>query len=169
MTPGTYGCTITVMNYILLLNILIFATIITQFVVAFLFFRAIVSNFKEFISSPEAGEPSPLSLSLDSFSARLAKCLSVEVKTTLMGMLSGQARAETALNRETTEAVMSIKNPLVGGLLAALPKRYKNKIFKNPELAEAVIDKLGSTMGGMTASVPVTTDSGDGHSPKFKL
>jgi len=155
------------MNSILIINILIFALLSGITIAGFLFIKALLRNFREFITPPGDDKPSPLSLTFDALASILARHMGVEVKTTIAGMLSGQSRGDAAENLAAGEIDLSLDNPAAAGLIAMLPKKYQKLAYKNPMITKLLVNKLGSMGGGSKEVVP--TASGNGNKPKFNL
>lgn len=154
------------MNWILLTNLLILAVLSGGFIAASLFIHSISKGFQDFTSYPDGDEPSPLFVVLARLSAVLAQQIATQVKTTLMGMLSGQARGEQALNNAEAQLDLALDNPAAAGIIEMLPKNIKKMAYKNPAIAKLVMNKIA----GMTQPVGGgTTASGNGSKAKFNL
>lgn len=155
------------MNWMLATNILILVMISGGFVAVFLFIHDLKRNFTEFISAPSADKDSPLSQAINGLSVRFAKAMAVEVKTTMMGMLSGQARGDQALKNAEAQIDIAMDNPILAELIDTLPKNIKKMAYKNPMVTRLIMSKLG-TMGGGSPAPPVSIGSGNGKA-KFNL
>jgi hypothetical protein len=154
------------MNWLIAINILLLIIVSNAFIAGCLFIKAIMRNFRDYISSPGDEQPSPLSLTWERLSAVLAQQIAVQVKTTIMGFMSGASRGEAAEQADLAEINMAIENPAVAGLLEMLPKSLKKKVRQNPLIAKMIIDKV---TGGITKTPSnghnISNDSG----PRFNL
>jgi hypothetical protein len=67
----------------------------------------------------------------------------LKLKTTLMGVASGQSRAEKAVELEVAGAALQDKSPLLAAGLAAFPKLSKT-LLGNPAIIQFIMSKIGS-------------------------
>lgn len=141
------------LGLILAFNIGVVATLMSLF---FKYRKLIL----DFILPPEEGKPSALSLAIDVACSFLARALIAQYKGFLMGLQSGQARAEKAVKGDMAEGLIE-QNPL-GALLMSFPA-LKKTLRRNPALLDVALNSLGSRSG---VSMP---GNGGGESPKFNL
>jgi len=107
----------------------------------------ITEVIRDFISPAGENEPSPLAKTVDLAAQMLATRLTVQLKSTFMGIESGEARKAAAAAAEDNPAA---------GLLSIFGGKYpgsSKRLAKNPlvaKLLENVADKLlaGSSPGG---------------------
>lgn len=126
-------------------------------------------EFESFITPPEEGKPSPLAQFVDAASVIAARAIAAQVKTTIMGFVSGAARASAAVEGDIVEA--KAQQFGLGAILESMPA-LKKTLRRNPGLADLAISKLGPMLGmgsSPAQSQGGPTAQGNGHSPKFKL
>jgi hypothetical protein len=128
------------MNLLELATFILVTVLILAQAAIFLKFRGLYQEFRDFIT-PRGEEKSPLGSVIDKVIDDASEKISVKAKTTLMGMLSGQSRAEDAVQGE----LITSGNPILGAL-AQFPK-LRRFITKNPELAQMALSKLSGNHG----------------------
>lgn len=151
----------------MLTNILLAAlllVLVASIVGLALLYRAIKRQILAFIVPAKEGEASALAQALDAFSIMLARSLTAQIKTTLMGMNSGLARAEKAIQGDLALDVAG-QNPTIGGILAAFPSLGKT-LRRNPQLLDLALSFL-SKRGANSGSNGLSPANGE--QPKFKL
>jgi len=138
---------------------LIFLTCLFQaifFAVILWYSRLIWHNLRSFVVPIDAQTPTPLSIAVDGFIGRLVE----RFKVTIMGVASGQARAEQAALAEATEAAVSDHSPLMGVVMSLFPKSRK-LLLKNPALMATLL-KAGGKVAAAGGSPPADNgQSGD--------
>ena len=146
------------MNNILLAICL--AVLVAQLAILVVVFAKISVFSREIASflSP-AGEtvPSPAGLVWSA----MCKQLVLEFKTTMMGLMSVQARAEKRLEGEVVQQELSANSPLLGVALQAFPSLRK-MFLRNPSLVDYALShiaKIGTTAGPSGSNGD--TDAGD--------
>ena len=153
---------------VLLANVFIAAVLVVTVLQVRTVYRRISSQFTSFISSPAEGKPSPLAETTQAIGENLARSIAVQLKTTFMGMESGNARAEAALQGDIARDAIDQKSPMVGALLTMFPRASK-RLLKNPGLIDIALGMIGKV-----GQIPGTSP-GNNHSPetsgqvKFKL
>lgn len=145
------------MTNALLTMIVLFQALTLAACIAFTVYLLRVSRvIRTFITPADAGQPSALAL------VWLAACraLVTEIRTSLMGMKSGEVRAEKAIQKAMIEDTVSDSPALALGL-QAFPGL--GKVFqKNPSLLTFALSKLaGNRDGGLTPE-PVGAPASDG-------
>lgn len=136
----------------LLLNLVTIFALVLLFVKS----RRIVLDF---ILPEGEGKPSPLAQAVDVACSFLARALIAQSKGFLMGLQSGQQRAEKAVKGDIAEGIVS-QNPL-GALLMSFPA-LKKTLRRNPALLDMALGNLSNNQ----MNVP----GGNGeNSPKFNL
>jgi hypothetical protein len=138
---------------------------VVSFASIFVIYRKIKRLALDFIVPKTPGEPSSLANSIDAISVIVARAFVAQLKTTFMGMQSGDKRAEQAIQGDIALDVAG-SNPMLSGILAAFPHLSKT-LRRNPALldtAMGILSKMGK--GGSSAQVP---SNGNGHQVKFKL
>lgn len=125
--------------------------------------RVIYEDFQNFVRAPDEKTPSELAKLCIALSDLAAQSLMAQVKTTLMGLQSGVVRSENAAENELAESLIGKANPLAGLLMQLIPKAWKRKIVKHPELVDAVTSRFGNR-------TPVESGSNGHHEQvQFKL
>lgn len=128
----------------------------------FLFiYRALLLRFRAIFNSDNE-KPSQFAQSVDLISHIFAQSMTREIKTTLMGMKSGQVRAEQAVMKGIAEDAIE-QNPMASGLAEAFPGLGK-RLTKNPALLQLVLGALSRIQGGGNGTHETTSQS-----PKFKF
>lgn len=120
----------------------------------------ILASILDFIVPPSDAQPSKLAKAVDVACSMVARAITVQLKTTLMGMESGISRAMKGVEGDITED-MAGQTPL-GGILQAFPKLSKT-LRRNPQLLDLALGAL-SKIGGNSR-----VTSGNGEKPKFHL
>jgi hypothetical protein len=136
--------------------------LLTCFLIAILIYGyskvlAIRQVAREFFEPDKATGVSPFGKLVDSASASVGNAFAMQIKTSIMGKLSGSARQEKAVE----QAILSDTSPLLG-LVQSMPSLRK-LIEKNPALAGLALNYLQKRM-------PVTPGNGTPGEPvKFNL
>lgn len=97
----------------------------------------VMRAFMEFVSPPAEGEPSPLARFIDSAAQVLASQLTMNLKTSVLGKVSGLTRALDGAEADVTQDLLAARSPLLAGLLALSPKLGR-RLAKSPALAAAL-------------------------------
>lgn len=116
-----------------------------------------------FLTPQDDGKPSPLATVTDVACSMLARAVVMQAKATFMGIQSGAARAEKAIQADITEDVITQTNPMLGAALESFPALRKT-LRRNPGLVDVAMQYLASRQG-----VPGGNHSKEISSPKFKL
>lgn len=146
---------------ILLTNILFLMVILA----AFVWLRALYAHAEAVLRDFFVPEPETLSKAgvlWQSLSTTLGQQVAMQIKTTIMGMSSGAARAEKAVNESIVEDAANQANPLIGGLLSGFPS-LKKKLAGNPSLAGFVLNQLAN----MKAKAPEDNHASQGTTGGF--
>lgn len=108
------------------------------------------ATFREFVSAPAEGQPSPLAIFIDNVGQVLASQITVNLRTSLLGKASGVIRALDGAEADVTEDVLARANPWIAGLMALSPKLTR-RLAKSPALAMALsrIQFPGTNGGGL--------------------
>lgn len=159
LTAPAAGCRITVMNTILtgilVANIALFAVVL----VAFIKFRSVLLSFLSFVSPPASDEPSPVSIIVGHIIERAGDSLIAKIKASLMGMRSGDVRAEQAAMAELSKEALAEASPVGAALLTQFPKLGK-VLGKNPALLEYALSKILPKLAHTTAAAPGDSNGG---------
>lgn len=108
--------------------------------------RRVSALVTEWFTSPDDKTPSPLATMVDQAAYILAARLVTQIKTTLMGLSSVEARNE---KREQADAILQ-QSPGLAAVLSMIPGA--RKLMRNPQLL--------SVAGGLLGKL-----SGNGHKP----
>lgn len=103
-----------------------------------------------FITPEEEGKPSPLACVSEAFADILARSVVAQAKTTFMGIQSGQARAQKAIEADIAQD-MAAANPLVSGVLDQFPS-LKKTLRRNPALIDMAMATLSNKLQPSTPS-----------------
>jgi len=104
--------------------------------------RRLEATIREFVT-PKGEEASPLASVVDVGAGMVARAVTAQIKTSLMGQQSGQVRQEAAVNGAIAEDLARAAHPLAGTLLDAMPE-LKKTLRKNPGLLDFALSKLGA-------------------------
>lgn len=133
--------------------------LLTIFWVLWREYAKIQGKIREFLVPATEGECSPAAQL-----CRLAgQGMAQEIKSTLMGINSGESRLAAATEADIFQDAASLKSPLLAGLLQAAPSLSK-RLRKNPALMQAILTLLPQVSGG-GADRP--SPSSDGGAPGF--
>ncbi len=137
------------MNNILLTAILLVNIILLVSIAVFVWklrstYNRLQAGFKEFITPVAEGKSSPAADMVAKLADIFAGTVLAHAQAALMGMKSGEVRADNASAIEAATSALSESNPLVGIAMNVLPKSLKNKIARNPMLLQALISRFGN-------------------------
>lgn len=107
--------------------------------------RGFEETIRAFIS-PRGEEASPLASVVDVAAGMVARAVTAQIKTSLMGQQSGQVRQERAIEGAIAEDMVRAAHPLAGTLLDAMPE-LKKTLKKNPQLLDFALSKLAGIQG----------------------
>jgi len=155
------------MNIIL---ILILASILALSVIFFLIFRKIrdVQNvFTQFITPADEKTPSALAKTAEIFSDMMARSVMAQAKSFLMGLQSGQKRAEAAIQGDIAQDLAGQGGNPLGAVLSSFPA-VKKTLRRNPQLMDLALSYLANKVGTSGSGGP---GPGNNHNDqvKFKL
>lgn len=128
--------------------------------------RYLHSVFRDFVSPEGEGQPSPLAKAMDAGASMLGRAIIAQAKTTMMGQVSGQVRAEQAVNGDISEDLLS-SNPLAASLLGQFPHLRKT-LRRNPQLADMALSALARRFGGNNGA-GIGGSGAPVSPPKFQL
>lgn len=137
----------------ILLTLLVLINIV--FVIALYKIYEIYTQFKQFVTPIEPGKPSILGNTIQNLIDSFSKQVGSQVKTSLMGTISGVSRGIDALNNEVNQASLEAQSPALGSILELVPS-LKKKLSKNPlllNLAMSAISKAGKNHDNAPPSV----------------
>lgn len=107
--------------------------------------RVFNNELRGFTEPKGPGETSPLADIAQVFADMLGRSITVQLKTTFMGVNSANARSETALENDIKGAALAT-NPTIAGLLSSVPALRKS-LRKNPGLMDVVLQALANKPG----------------------
>lgn len=134
----------------LILNWLPIPLLIANFLVLVLILarvRSFIYEIYGLLSPIDEKTPSPFATFVDNAGHAAGHAMAMELKTTLMGKVSGDARLEQAINSDVAQDALSGANPLLGTLLDQFPS-LKKRAFKNPGVVDYLLSKLAQSPGG---------------------
>jgi hypothetical protein len=152
----------------------ILALMIACVVAVIMIYRKISRTITQFITPEAENKPSPFALLIDSVASMFGRSIVAQLKSTLMGVQSGQKRAESAIEGDIMEGVVQSQSPMLGGLLNSFPA-LKKTLRRNPQLADMAMQFMANKMAtngtsNQSQNVPTVSMGGNGHSKvKFKL
>ena len=152
--------------------ILIFCVIIAALlaVLVFLLLKAAVKvnnaeqQFREFVSPGKDNQPSPLSQFISLESKMLAQDFTNQIKTSMLGKASGQARQENAIAGDIVSDVLNETNPMLGMILDQFPT-LKKRVVKNPQMALGALSLLQNAGKGGNNGNNGHVGNNDGYNP----
>lgn len=127
-------------------------------------YRRLTAVVTEFISPTAPNQPSPMAITAEALSAMVARAITAQLKTTLMGMESGASRGEKAVQGDLALDIAG-QTPL-GAVLGAFPRLSKT-LRKNPGLLDFALGAISKVGAGRGA--PATPDTSNGDRPRFHL
>lgn len=157
----------TYMNWILTAILLVNLGLFAVLAVFLLKLRGVYRDILSFITPENAGDESELSRLVKPVLNEFASKIVDNAKVTLMGYKSGQARADKAVEAAMAKDLINLKSPLAGAALGAFPFLQK-LIDRNPGLAGAALEKLGSLGRNSPVESTIVTNAGDNGYNVFK-
>ena len=124
-------------NILLTLVLLSNIALLLVFLLSILRVKRVFGEVKAFLTPESEGKPSPLAITVSNISLVFARAITAQVKTTLMGLESGNSRAEKAVQGDL--ALDIAKQTGIGALLTQFPTVAKH-IRKNPGLVDAALE-----------------------------
>lgn len=112
--------------------------------------RAFQRAFYEFITPEKAGEKSGLDVFVDNLSYNIGHSTFNQVRSMGAASQSAQVRGERSVDAAISQDLLAQANPVVAGLLDAMPG-LKKVLNRNPGLADYALQKI---MERATASQP---------------
>jgi hypothetical protein len=100
-----------------------------------------------YFTAPDENTPSEFARLVDNASQVLASRLVQTAKSTFMGLQSGQARLDQAVQGDLVQDLASQANPLVGAVLSSFPALRK-RVAKSPEVLPLVLDLVNKLRSG---------------------
>jgi len=139
---------------IILTGILVILTAILVFLAVF--FRKIrdwEAALLVFTTPQGKDEASPLSNFIEAAAARAGHSIALELKTTLMGKASGEARRGQAIESAALQDIAGQQSPLLGMAMQMFPNLGR-KVARNPALLDQLLKMLPRMQGGMPGAGP---------------
>jgi len=102
-------------------------------------------TLRSFVEPMGENQSSPLGQVIGSTSAAMADAIVNKAKSTFLGIQSGQARAEKALEADIVQDSLA-SNPLLAGIMKSFPALGKT-LRRNPGLVEMALSKLAERAG----------------------
>lgn len=127
-------------------------------------YRKLVQQFYEFVTPVAENEFSPLGQTVDGIATQIARAIVAQAKATFMAQQSAAVRGESTVEADIQEDMLSMANPLIGGILNQFPTLRKT-LRRNPALAGMAMEKLA----GFAAKAKGNNHSQETSQVKFKL
>jgi hypothetical protein len=118
----------------------------------------IYSQFKMFVSPKAENQTSPLADILQIVADMIGRSITASLKTTFMAKESADSRAQTAIEGDIAEGMLS-QAGTIGSLLTSFPKLRKT-LRRNPQLVDLALQMINKTNH---------SGSGVNEQAKFKL
>lgn len=147
---------------IALLSVLILL-VAGSFYLAYRKIRSIQATFTAFITPADEKTPSPLAKTTEIFSDMVARSIMAQAKTFMMGLQSGQKRAETALQGDIVDDMANQSGNPLGAVLSSFPA-VKKTLRRNPQLMDMALSYLSKRAGNNPAG-----NNHNAEQVKFKL
>ncbi len=136
-----------------LATIVVGSGLVCTFLVFFLVSRyvkareAILRDFvNDYFIPPDNDSPSKFGLTIDAVGQSVGAHLASNMKASIMGMASGEARQEKAAMREVAQTAISQANPALGAIVSSTP--IGKMLGKNPEVLGGIAQWLMTKQGG---------------------
>lgn len=100
----------------------------------------IADALRDLVTAPDENTPSALAVFCDQAAILLASRLMQQVKTTMAGVASGQARNENAAQQLE---LMQQSPPILAAIAGMLPAKLRNKLLANPQMVGALASMFG--------------------------
>lgn len=124
----------TILTTIIALGLTLLTVIVGMSLLFIIVRRKLRAFMSDFLTPPDEKTPSKLAILANQFCVLAAQHLVSQVKTTLMGMASVDARQEA----KAQEA----GNPITGVLASFLPKKFAKAIGNSPVLTDLILGYL---------------------------
>jgi len=147
-----------ILSFLLLVNVLTLGVIL----LAIFKLRAIKDQVKAFITPVSPDSPSEFAKLTDSISIVFSRAMAAQVKTTLMGIQSGQVRAQKAVEGDIAEGIA--ESTPIGAALTSIPA-VRKALRRNPGLIDIAMRVLSGGIPGQGK----TGDNGSKEQARFKL
>lgn len=134
--------------------------------VAYLIYRRFTRTIAQFLTPEAEGKPSPLALAVDAAAVMVGRSVAAQVKTLLMGIQSGDVRAEKAV--QGALAMDAAEGAGLGGLLSASPN-LRRTLRRNPSLIDIALPLVSNLFGKRGSGVASSDNGASGPSPRFRL
>ena len=125
----------------------------------------VIDDVRTFVSPAGENTPSPLASTIDTASKIAGHAIALEVKTTLMGKVSGASRLADAVRTDVQGDVVAQQMPLMGEILEQSPS-LRRRLGKSPGLMELLLQYGPQLLGGRFQS---GRQSGNGKSSEVKF
>jgi len=132
------------------------------------YFQRLRRRFVAFVTAPDEKTPSEFAEIVGTIGHTLGHAAAVEIKTTIMGKISGESRLGEAIAKQVVQS----SQPGLAGLVEAIPRNARRK---NAGIFEFLVDRFGPALLPNLTGPPGGGQGGNhtndtsGASPKFKL
>lgn len=138
------------------------ASIVSMVLIA----RRVKQTILDFIVPREQGKPSDLAITAEVLASMIGRAVTAQIKTTLMGMQSGENRGQASINGAIAQDRANQMG--FGNLLQSFPVLSRT-IKKNPSLMDFAMNVLAQRMAGTSGNHPSNGSGPEAESPKFNL
>jgi len=127
--------------------------------------RDLQGTIRDFVTPNGPEEASHLANVVDVGAGMVARAVTAQIKTSLMGSQSGLVRQEAAVDGAIAEDMVRAAHPMAGVLLDNMPTLSKT-LRKNPGLLDIALSKLGAMQAqkGVNPENPITPQPNNGSS-----
>lgn len=139
------------MNVLLIVSTVLLGLILAFLVLFWLKVAQIIAIFSLFFTSEDENTPSSFAKLMQDLAKMIGQSAAMEVKTTLMGKASGEARLEQAIQADIANDTIQAQSPGIAALLDAYPS-LKKRALKNPGLVQFLLSRLGNTSVEMSGN-----------------
>ncbi len=133
------------MNWILTITVTVLTLSFLAFVGVFGWclwkFYRFWGDIRVFVSPAGENQPSQLAVFVQAIVDSLARQIAIQLKTTIMGIISGYSRSAQAAETSAVECAVADKMPAIAGIMDLFPG-LKKKLVKSPLLLNFAIEKL---------------------------
>lgn len=156
------------MNVLLTAILLALIVILALIIVIARKIRDVYDEFRFFVTPQTEDKPSGLATVCSAIADDFSKRLVIQIKTSLLGSVSGASRAEKAVQGELVEAAAAEQSPLLGAGLSLMGKRAKGGFLNNPMVLQFLMSKLqgGAVATGAASGNHAQNNDGNGFAAR---
>lgn len=129
----------------------IFIYLALQIVLAFIGYKYVTRKITAFFMPPAEGQPSAFGIVTAQLINQAAVAVTMQLKTTFMGIQSGEAKRERKEQAAGIQEMIGAANPLMGAIAGQYPGVIKAAL-KNPELLQYGLNILAGMNKGKSGA-----------------